>query len=358
MEAKLILEDGSVFEGFSRGAQGEVQGEVVFNTSMTGYQEILTDPSYCGQILTMTFPLIGNYGINEKDFESHRPFLRGFIAREICSTPSNWRSSQPLEAFLKENNIVAMEGIDTRALVRNIREKGAMRGILTTKDTPYNTLLDKTKTIPTISEQDLISEVTTEKPFTWENDGPEVVIVDLGLKHSIAKSFYKAGCSVTVVPAFFSAEEILKLNPHGVVFSNGPGDPCNAKEAVKTAEALIGKLPILGICLGHQVLVLALGGKTYKLKFGHRGANHPVKNLVHDKVYITTQNHGFAVAEEGLPSGLQVTQRNLNDGTIEGLREEELQITSIQYHPEAFPGPVDSNYVLDNFLQEIKGGSR
>jgi len=354
MEARLILEDGSLFKGTSRGARGEAVGEVVFNTAMTGYQEILTDPSYCGHILTMTFPLIGNYGINRDDFESRRPFVRGFIAREFCQTPHNWRSVMTLEEYLKENNIIAVDGLDTRALTRLIREKGSLRGIITTEDTPYEALLEKVRNAPTVSEMDLIAEATTPEMYTWENSGPHVVIVDLGLKLSIGRSLHNFGCRVTVVPAFFNAQDILSLKPDAVVFSNGPGDPQRAEGAIKIVRELVGRLPLLGICLGHQIIALALGGKTFKLKFGHRGANHPVKDLLNGRVYITSQNHGFAVDAAGLPKELQVTQLNLNDGTVEGMRGEKLKILTVQYHPEAFPGPMDSHHLFKLFLEYMK----
>jgi carbamoyl-phosphate synthase small subunit len=354
MEARLVLEDGSLFKGSSRGARGEAWGEVVFNTSMTGYQEILTDPSYCGHILTMTFPLIGNYGINREDFESRRPFLRGFIAREFCQAPNNWRSVMTVEEYLKENNIIAMDDIDTRAITRRLREKGSMRGVITTEDTPFEMLLEKVRNIPGISEMDFIPEVTAPEMYTWENDGPQIVIMDLGLKLSIGRSLHNTGCRVTVVPASFTARDIMELKPAGVVLSNGPGDPQMAKGAIKAVQELAGQVPLLGICLGHQIIALALGGKTYKLKFGHRGANHPVKDLFRDKVYITSQNHGFTVDDDSLPKGLHVAQRNLNDGTVEGLQEEKLKIVSVQYHPEAFPGPMDSHYLFDLFLEYMK----
>ena len=354
MEARLVLEDGSLFRGSSRGSRGEAWGEVVFNTSMTGYQEILTDPSYCGHILTMTFPLIGNYGINKDDFESRRPFLRGLIAREFCQTPSNWRSVMTVEEYLTANNIIAMDDIDTRALTRRLREKGSMRGIITTEDTPLEKLLDKVRKLPAISELDFIPEVTTPELYTWENDGPHVIIIDLGLKLSIGRSLHNTGCRVTVVPASFSAREIMELKPAGVVFSNGPGDPQMAKGAIETVRELAGRVPLLGICLGHQIIAIALGAKTYKLKFGHRGANHPVKDLSGDRIFITSQNHGFAVDKSSLPKGLQVTQVNLNDGTVEGLREEKLKILTVQYHPEPFPGSMDSHHLFARFLEYMK----
>jgi len=360
MQARLVLEDGSVYQGISRGAPGTTWGEVVFNTSMTGYQEVLTDPSYCSQIVAMTFPMIGNYGINEEDFESRRPFLRGFIAREMCAQPSNWRSQKTIGDYLTENEIVAVEGIDTRALTRNLREKGTLRGLLTTEDTPHDQLVQEAKNLPSISEMKLVQEVSVESPYLLgEGQGPEsphIVILDLGLKLSIGRSLHNTGCRVTVVPGTFTAGEILEYQPDGLVLSNGPGDPVTYSEAIDVVQQLAGKVPILGVCLGHQVIALALGGKTFKLKFGHRGANHPVKDLVRDKVYITSQNHGFAVDEGSLPENLEMTQQSLNDGTVEGMREKKMKIISIQYHPEAFPGPMDSAYLFDLFLDNIKGG--
>lgn len=357
MEARLILEDGSVFKGISRGAMGEAWGEVVFHTGMTGYQEIITDPSSCGQILTMTFPLIGNYGINEEDSEARRPFLRGFIARELCSLPHNWRSLKSIDDFLREQGVVAMEGLDTRALTRLLRENGNLRGIITTQDTAQAELLEKVKKLPSISEQDLIGEVTTPEAYNLEdpeNGGPHLVALDLGLKRSIARALHGMGCRLTVVPASCRAREILKLRPNGLLISNGPGDPETAQGPLTTIRELLGKMPMLGIGLGHQLLALGLGGKTKKLKFGHRGANHPVKDLLRDKVFITFQNHGFVVCEDALPPGLQITHINLNDETIEGLREERLKITTIQFHPESFPGPLESRYIFEHFLQDIK----
>ncbi len=354
MEAVLMLEDGTVFKGKSRGARGETAGEVVFNTSMTGDQEIITDPSYCGQIVAMTFPTIGNYGINKEDFESRRPFLRGFIAREICSNPSNWRSVMSLEQYLLENEIVALEGIDTRALTRHLREKGSMKGIISANGAPPRKLQEILRQTPGISEVNFIPEVTTPEVYSLKNEGPHLVILDLGLKRSIGNSLHQSGCRVTVVPASFAAEDIMELNPDGLVLSNGPGDPRMAAGPIKVIENLAGRVPILGICLGHQVVARAMGGKTYKLKFGHRGANHPVYDYNTGKVYITAQNHGFAVDEESLSGNVKVTQRNINDQTVEGVEVEDMNILSIQYHPEAFPGPVDSKYIFTSFLEKVR----
>ena len=353
MEARLVLEDGSLFKGFSRGARGEMWGEVVFNTSMTGYQEILTDPSCCGQIVIMTFPLIGNYGINDEDYESRRPFLRGFVARELCTTPNNWRQVMNIGEYLKENNIVALDGIDTRALARHLRENGTMRGIITTERTPLPTLLERVHKTSAICETVFTPEVTTQEPYTWENGGPHIVILDLGLKLSIARSFHNMGCRVTVVPAFYSAGNIMDLGPAGIVLSNGPGNPEKISGVIQTAGELIGTVPMMGICLGHQIIALALGAKTYKLKFGHRGTNHPVKDLINNRVYITTQNHGYAVEENSLPAGFKVIQRNLNGSTVEGLLETDKKIITVQYHPETCSDPPDSGHLFYRFLKEI-----
>jgi carbamoyl-phosphate synthase small subunit len=353
LEARLILEDGSIFVGVSRGAEGEAWGEVIFHTGMTGYQEIITDPSSCGQILTMTFPLIGNYGINEEDSEARRPFLRGFIARELCSAPHNWRSLKSIGTYFQEQNVVAMDSIDTRALTRLLRNKGNLRGIITTQNTDGALLVEKAKKLPAISEQDLISEVTTPEVYSWENKGPHVVVLDLGLKRSIARALHDMGCRLTIVPATYQTREILQLQPEGLLLAGGPGDPRMAKAPLATTKELFGKIPMLGIGLGHQLLALGLGGKIKKLKFGHHGANYPVKDLIRDKVFITSQNHSFIVSEKGLPPGLQTTHLNLNDETIEGLREEKLKITTVQFHPETFPGPVESKYIFELFLNDM-----
>lgn len=356
MEARLVLQDGTLFKGSSRGAAGEAWGEVVFDTSMTGYQEILTDPSYCGHILTMTFPLIGNYGINGDDFESRRPFLRGLIAREFCRTPSNWRSIMTLEAYLKENGIIAMDDLDTRALTKHLRENGSMPGVITTADTPRAELLARLKNSPAGGAPDLAPEVTTPEMYTWENDGAHLVILDLGLKLSLGRLLHNTGCRVTVAPASFTAGDIMQLAPAGVVLSNGPGDPRRAEAAIQVARELAGKAPLLGIGLGHQVIALAQGAQTSKLKFGHRGANHPVKDLRTGRVFITTQNHGFVVEADSLPAGLQITQQNLNDGTIEGLREDNLKIITVQYHPAEFSSQANEHGMLALFLDYTKTG--
>lgn len=368
---KLALADGTVFTGVAFGASGEVFGEVVFNTSLTGYQEILTDPSYNGQIVTMTYPLIGNYGINLEDVESNRLALKGFLVRELCREPSNFRSKMSLDEYLRRNNIIGLEGIDTRALVRKIRVHGAMTGVLSTKDLDDASLIAKARSSPVLSGRDLVREVVPEKSSQWDQGlheyvldpitpnlsrnskqadaGPHVVAIDYGMKWNIPRHLREMGCRVTVVPGTASAEEILKLRPDGVFLSNGPGDPEPLDYAISTIQGLLGKQPVFGICLGHQLLGLALGGKTYKLKFGHRGANQPVLNKETGQVEITSQNHGFAVDPDSLPSEAQVTHINLNDETVEGLQHESLGAFSVQYHPEASAGPHDSHYLFQKF---------
>ncbi|MDN5363014.1 MAG: carbamoyl-phosphate synthase small subunit [Eubacteriales bacterium] len=360
MRAKLALEDGTIFEGIAFGAKGERAGEVVFNTGMTGYQEILTDPSYCGQIVTMTYPLIGNYGINDDDFESRRPFVRGFVVREFCQEPSNWRARRTIAEYLEENGIVGIAGIDTRALTRRIRIHGAMRGIITTEDLSPQELMEKVQAVPDISSQDLVVEVTIKESYRLEGGRFRVVLMDFGAKLNIARELHRRGCDVTVVPAHTRAEEILAMDPDGIMLSNGPGDPQQVPYAVETVRRLIGKKPIFGICLGHQIIGIALGAATYKLKFGHRGSNHPVKDYLTGKVYITSQNHGFVVDDRTLPDDVIVTHRNLNDGSVEGLMHRELPLFSVQYHPEAAPGPWDSAYLFDRFIEmmEREGGGR
>lgn len=356
----LALEDGTVFWGENFGASGKSRGEVVFNTAMTGYQEILTDPSYAGQILTMTYPLIGNYGINEEDVESDRPQVRGLIVREACPYPSNWRSKETLVAYLERHQVIGLAGVDTRALTRLLRTQGTMRGILSTLPTDLaapEVLVAAAKEFP-FHSPDLVSSVSTSVPYQIPGPGPRVVVVDLGVKRSILRILQSYGCALTVVPFSFSAEEILALAPDGVLFSNGPGNPKDVPQAINTAAQLVGKKPLLGICLGHQVLALALGGDTYKLKFGHRGANHPVKEIKQNRVYITSQNHGYAVVPASLPPEVEITHVNLNDETVEGLQHLSLPVFSIQYHPEASPGPQESRYLFERFLALMKNGGK
>jgi carbamoyl-phosphate synthase small subunit len=368
--AKLALEDGTVFSGVSFGAAGEVDGEVCFNTSMTGYQEILTDPSYRGQIVTMTYPEIGNYGINAEDFESAKPHLAGFVVRNHSSVDSNFRSDGKLEDFLQKWNIPAIAGIDTRALVRRTREKGALRGVLSTVDLDDQSLVAKAKASPGLVGRDLVREVMPESSRDWQeklspwakfgvdestagSKAPHVVAIDYGMKWNIARHLFDMGCRVTIVPGTSTAKDVLSLNPDGVFLSNGPGDPEPLTYAIDTIRGVLGKTPVFGICLGHQLLSLACGAKTFKLKFGHRGANQPVQNLDTNRVEITSQNHGFAVAEDSLPDVLQVTHLNLNDRTIEGVRHRELPAFSVQYHPEASAGPHDSSYLFGQFRKMI-----
>ena len=353
MRAILVLEDGTVFKGSSFGASGEALGEVVFNTSMSGYQEIITDPSYKGQIVMMTYPLIGNYGINKEDVESRRPFLEGFVVKEYSKIASNWRKEQDLGEYLKENNILAIEGIDTRKLTLHIREKGAMKAVLSTQDFDEKSLALKAKMSPGLVGRDLVKDVSIPKKYAYtqiKDAKFKVVVLDCGVKYNILRELLRHKCNVTVLPATATAKEILAAHPDGVLLSNGPGDPAAVDYVVKTIKDLIGKVPIFGICLGHQLLSLALGGKTFKLKFGHHGANHPVKDLKTQKVYITSQNHGFCVDIDSLPKkDIQLTHVNLNDGTSEGMRHKKLPIFSVQFHPEASPGPHDAEYLFAEF---------
>lgn len=356
MKAILALEDGKIFRGKSFGATGERYGEVVFNTSMTGYQEILTDPSYKGQIVTMTYPLIGNYGVNREDGESCRPFMEGFVVKESSKIASNWRSEQSLEDYLKENNIPGIEGIDTRALTLHIRQSGAMKAVLSTIDLNEKNLVKKAKDSPGLVGIDLVKEVTSQKKFEWNRKGKyKVVVIDCGVKFNILRELNKNSCSVTVVPASTTSQEILDLKVDGVVLSNGPGDPAALPYLVKTVKELMGKVPIFGICLGHQILGQAFGGKTYKLKFGHHGGNHPVKDLKTGKISITVQNHGFCVNIESLDrKQIEITHINLNDQTLEGMRHKRLPIFSVQFHPEASPGPHDAKYLFEYFITLIE----
>jgi carbamoyl-phosphate synthase small subunit len=366
--AKLALEDGTVFTGKAFGASGTSEGEVVFNTSMCGYQEILTDPSYKGQIVTMTYPLIGNYGINHEDVESRSPHVAGFIIKELSPVASNWRSDMTLDEYLKRNNIIGIEGIDTRALVRKIRITGAMRGILSTEILDDVQLVEKAQHAAQMLGADWVKAVKPDKSYDWDEDqgtwglgkvergdGLHVVALDCGAKHNILRHFSERGVKVTVLPPDVTSEEILKHNPDGLFVSNGPGDPAALDYAVKPLLGTIGKVPIFGICLGHQLLGRAIGASTYKLKFGHRGGNQPVKNLDTGRVEITSQNHGFAVDQTTLEAkGGVVTHINLNDGTVEGFRHKTLPVFSVQYHPEASPGPHDAAYLFDAFMEMMK----
>ncbi len=391
--AILALADGTIFEGTAFGADGECLGEVVFNTSMTGYQEVLTDPSYKGQIVCMTYPLIGNYGINSEDIESRRPFVEGFIVKEGSPYPSNWRKSQTLEAYLKEWGIVGIQGIDTRALTKRIRDHGAMEGVISTVDLSPPSLVAKARSSPGLIGRDLVTEVMCTEPFRWwqgewrwpdgylDESGVRsqelkkaqldlfsphpspltphlryrVVAIDCGIKYNILRQLVSSGCDVVIVPASIAADEILAYDPDGIFLSNGPGDPEGVPYLVETTRQLIGRRPIFGICLGHQILGLAMGGRTYKLKFGHHGANHPVKELDTGKVEITTQNHGFAVDIGSFPGeDVKLTHVNLNDGTVEGMRHTRLPLFSVQYHPEASPGPHDSRYLFHRFVALMK----
>lgn len=355
MQAVLALEDGTLYYGRAFGAGGENWGEVVFNTSMTGYEGVLTDPSYCGQIVVMTYPLIGNYGLHHEDFESRGSFARGLVVREYCSHPSNWRAAGALAEFLAGEGVVGLSGIDTRALTRRIRTNGTMRGIISTEDVEPEYLVEKVRSCPDFSAQDFVPEVSTGEILHFDGEDPLVAVIDLGAKRNIIHCLQRRGCRVTVFPWNTPPAEILSVDPVGVVVSNGPGDPVRVTETINTVRQLANSKPILGICLGHQVLALALGARTYKLKFGHRGANHPVKDLSRDRVYISAHNHGFAVEEESLVgTGLVTTHRNLNDDTVEGIRHRQLPIIGIQYHPEGAPGPRDSEYLFDEFVELMR----
>jgi len=371
--AKLALENGVVLSGASFGAPGEIAGEVVFNTSLSGYQEIFTDPSYSGQIVTMTYPLIGNYGINVDDIEASVPQVSGVIVKENFEFHSNFRASSGLGEWLRKHGTIALQGIDTRMLTKMIRTQGAMRGILSTKDLDDASLLAKAVASPSMNGLDLATKVSCDKPYAWNgvdttpfalparNGTPEgdsrinVVAYDYGIKRNILRRLTAYGCNVTVVPAGFPAADVLAMKPDGVFLSNGPGDPAAVLPAIRNITSLLGRVPIFGICLGHQLLALALGGRTFKLKFGHRGANHPVKNLLTGAIEITSQNHGFAVNPDTLDTHiLEVTHVNLNDGTNEGFRHRELPIFSVQYHPEASPGPHDSDYLFRDFITMMR----
>lgn len=367
MKATLVLSDGTTFVGESLGASGEKIGEVVFNTAMTGYQEILTDPSYCGQIVTMTYPHIGNTGINSEDNESLRPFLSGFVVKEYCARPSNWRKDDDLQNFLQKNGIIGIQGIDTRKLTRNLRETGAKKGIISTDDHDVRSLRKKVANHPDIEAFDLVMDVTCKNPYDWTegtwrwNQEPQtaknlykVAAFDCGMKQNILRLLVDVGAQVRVFPAFASFEQIMEYNPDGIFISNGPGDPESVPYLIETIRSLIGKKPVFGICLGHQILGLALGGKTYKLNFGHHGANHPVRRFDTGQVEITSQNHNFAVDPQSISSEARITHINLNDMTVEGMAHRKYPVFSIQYHPEASPGPHDSRYLFERFRKLIE----
>lgn len=353
MKGKLILEDGTVFYG-NMIADNSAVGEVVFNTGMTGYQEILTDPSYCGQIVTLTYPLIGNYGVAELFEQSRKSFVRGFIISELCEEPSNYQCENTLIKYLVDNNIPCIYGVDTRAITRRIRSSGTMKGVIVPAETSEAEIAKYFKTPPHIKE---VKEVTTPEIYRIENEGPHVVVMDFGIKRNILNSLSKLGISLTVVPADTTVQDVLKMNPDGVFLSNGPGDPKDVPYAIETIKELIGKKPIFGICLGHQLIALASGANTYKLKFGHRGSNQPVKNLLTGRVHITSQNHGYAVEESSLKNlDFNITHRSVNDNTVEGMRHKSLPVFSVQYHPEASPGPDDSTYLFDEFMALLRKG--
>ncbi|MBI4383668.1 MAG: glutamine-hydrolyzing carbamoyl-phosphate synthase small subunit [Nitrospinae bacterium] len=374
MKAILALADGKIFRGEAFGATVEAEGEIVFNTSMSGYQEVITDPSYRGQMVVMTYPLIGNYGVNPEDFESSRPRLSGFIIKELSGIPSNWRSRKTLDAFLREYNVAGIQGIDTRALTRHIRDAGAQQAVISTQVDNPGALVRRAKESPSLVGRDLVKEVTCHAPYDWDEgewemgrgygkcsfqraDGRKpffVVAYDLGIKRNILRRLTQAGCKTRVVPANTSADDVLAMRPDGVFLSNGPGDPEGVPYVIENARRLLGKVPILGICLGHQILNLAMGGSTYKLKFGHHGGNQPVMDLRTRKVEITAQNHGFAVDGASLKEDVEATSINLNDQTVEGVRHKKYPVISVQYHPEASPGPRDSSHVFEEFVELMK----
>ena len=354
-EALLVLEDGTVFRGEALGAPVRSHGEVVFSTSMTGYQEALTDPSFAEQVLVMTYPLQGNYGINGDDAQSRRVQVRAFVMREHCDTPSHWLSTQTLHEYLAANGVPGIAGVDTRALTRRLRNAGVMMGTVT-HDESADDALARLREVPRYGTTDLVPWVSARQPYTFGSEGAparRIVVLDLGVKYNILRSLARLGCEATAVPCHTTAEDILAMKPDGVLLSPGPGDPAILDHAVETTRGLIGKTPLMGICLGHQVVGEALGARTYKLKFGHRGANHPVRDELSGRVYITSQNHGYAVDQSGLGSDIEVSHRHVNDGTVEGLRHTREPLMTIQYHSEASPGPLDSMYLFDQFVEMV-----
>jgi len=371
MEGVLVLSNGATFRGRLKGAQRPASGEVIFNTALTGYQEILTDPSYNGQIVTMTYPQIGNYGVNREDVESRKPFAAGMIVKELSPVTSNWRANESLDSYLKRHGITVLEGIDTRALVTRLRDHGALPGVIAPAEgADIPALTRQAAALPSMAGLNLAQVVSVKQPYVWAGDAGSdtaaaavkprfhVVAYDFGIKHNILRMLHARGARVEVVPYNFPAQEVLALKPDGVFLSNGPGDPEPVTEAIRAVQQLLGKVPIFGICLGHQILGIALGGRTYKLKFGHHGANHPVKELDSAQIEITSQNHGFAVDEQSLPKTVRVTHRSLNDGTVEGIESLQYPAYSVQYHPEASPGPHDSSYLFERFVKLMSKGAQ
>jgi len=353
MKAYILLEDGTIFEGVSSGADKTSFGEICFNTGMTGYQEVLTDPSYYGQIVTMTYPLIGNYGVNIEDIESARPQVKGFVVREMCKTPSNWRSLETLSEYLQRYGIIGIEGIDTRALTRILRDKGTMKGIISTD--PEFKLESRMEAISGYTIDNAVENVTTKEILYYSGKSFKVALIDYGIKQNIVRSLIKRDCEVYVFPATSTAKEILDVSPDGIMLSNGPGDPKDCSHQIETIRELIGKKPVFGICLGHQLTALANDADTEKLKYGHRGCNHPVKDMEMDVTYITSQNHGYTIIENSLDkSRMEVSHRNMNDDTVEGVRYLDVPVFTVQFHPEASPGPADTAYLFDRFIEMME----